>query len=330
MSQKTADIQHVFDAHASDIEAVERVMREMFTGTASIIPAVGNYLIGSGGKRIRPLFLLLSAALAGYREGDAHIRLGAVIEWIHTASLLHDDVVDGAESRRGKSSANATWGNQVVILVGDFMYSTALKMAVTFRDHQINESLSHATSMMTDGELKQLEMARDTGITEDEYFQIISAKTGALISSATQIGAVLGGADAERQAALTLYGLAVGNAFQVADDILDYRADAVALGKKLGKDLEEGKVTLPLIYLLRSASEAERVEITRIVEREELAADDLGRIMELMSAHGSIEEAEARAARMVDEAKERLLVFADCEARRHLYEIADYALMRKR
>jgi octaprenyl-diphosphate synthase len=322
------DIKKVFEAHEEEMRLVEEHLRDMFKSDAFYIPLIGRHILESGGKRLRPLFLLLSARLAGYGGSD-HAALASVIEAIHTASLLHDDVVDGAELRRGKPAANAVWGNQLVILVGDFLYSNALRRAVSFKSQRIMEALSRATTRMTEGELLQLQKSNDTGISEEEYIEIISAKTGGLIAAACRIGAILGGCPQAREEALAGFGMKAGIAFQMADDILDYMADGDDLGKKLGKDLEEGKITLPIIRLLRSVSDAEKEEIKRMIDKG-LSEDGLDRMIELFRRYSALDEALLRAKGLVEEAREHLLVFPRSPERDALFEVAGYALQREK
>jgi|Deesub1362A_J573_1020465.scaffolds.fasta_scaffold00004_432 octaprenyl-diphosphate synthase len=320
------DIKNVFDAHEEELRLVEEHLRDMFKSDVFLIPLVGRHLLDSGGKRIRPLFLLSSARLAGYK-GENHIALASVIETVHTASLLHDDVVDGAELRRGKPVAHSIWGNQVVILVGDFLYSKALKHAVSFKSQQIMEALSSATTSMTEGELLQLQKSGDVSITEEEYLKIISSKTGVLISAACRIGGILGDVSPEKEQALAEFGLKAGIAFQMADDILDYMADEGDLGKRLGKDLEEGKITLPLICLLKAVSGAEREEIKGMIEHG-LSDDSLHRILDLFKLYNVLEESVSRAKKLVEDAKAELSVFPPSAERDEMFAIAEYALQR--
>jgi octaprenyl-diphosphate synthase len=275
---------------------------------------------------MRPLFHLISADLAGYR-GNAHIDIAGIIESIHTASLLHDDVVDMAEVRRGNPTANSLWGNQIVVLVGDFLYSNALKTAVMQKNQRIMEILSGATTRMTEGELLQLNRIGNPDITEQEYLEIISAKTGTLISAACRLGAVLAELPEEQENALADFGMKTGMVFQMADDILDYMADENALGKKLCKDLEEGKITLPLLYLLTAAGEDERTEIKKIIM--DFSDEGLSRIMMLLKEHSSIELSLKKAQALADEAKSRLSVFPDSQAKDALLVIAEYSLHRE-
>jgi octaprenyl-diphosphate synthase len=318
-------LQDVFDLYEDRLQLVEDRIRDLFSNRAAVIPLIGSYILSSGGKRMRPLFHLISADLSEY-TGEAHIDIAGIIESIHTASLLHDDVVDTAEVRRGKPTANSIWGNQVVVLVGDFLYSNALRNAVMQKNQRIMETLSDATTRMTEGELLQLNRISDPDITEDEYREIISAKTGALISAACRIGALLGGVSREKEEALAAFGMKTGVAFQMADDILDYMAEEGELGKKLCKDLEEGKITLPLLFLLRTAHEDEVSEIKNVIR--DFSEAGLQRIMVLLKKYNSIEASFEKALALVEEAKQELSVFPDNQAKSALLTIADYSLRR--
>jgi octaprenyl-diphosphate synthase len=320
-------LQDVFDLYEDRLQLVEDRIRDLFSNRAAIIPLIGSYILSSGGKRMRPLFHLISADLSEY-TGEAHIDIAGIIESIHTASLLHDDVVDTAEVRRGKPTANSIWGNQVVVLVGDFLYSNALRNAVMQKNQRIMETLSDATTRMTEGELLQLNRISDPDITEDEYREIIAAKTGALISAACRIGALLGGVSREKEEALAAFGMKTGVAFQMADDILDYMAEEGELGKKLCKDLEEGKITLPLLFLLRTANEDEVSEVKNVIR--DFSEAGLQRIMVLLRKYNSIEASFEKALALVEEAKQELSVFPDNQAKSALLTIADYSLLREK
>jgi len=320
------NLQEIFNLYEEKLQAVELNLKELFRNKIPFIPLIGNYIISSGGKRMRPLFHLISADLAGY-SGSAHIDIAGIIESIHTASLLHDDVVDMAEIRRGNPTANSIWGNQIVVLVGDFLYSNALKTAVMQNNQRIMEILSGATTRMTEGELLQLNRIGNPDITEQEYLEIISSKTGALISAACRLGAVLAGLPEEQESALADFGMKTGMVFQMADDILDYMADENALGKKLCKDLEEGKITLPLLYLLTAAREDEQNEIKKIIT--DFSNEGLSRILMLLKKYRSIELSLKKAQSLADEAKSRLSVFPDSQAKDALLVIAEYSLHRE-
>ena len=290
---------------------------------------IGEHILGGGGKRLRPLFLLLSADLASYK-GEKRVVLASIIEAVHTASLLHDDVVDSAELRRGKQTAHMMWGNQIVILAGDFLYSNALRLAVLQQNQRVMEALSEATTRMTEGEILQLTRVADPDITEEEYYKIISAKTGALISAACRIGGILGGLPLEQENALGLFGMKTGIVFQMMDDILDYMADEKGLGKKLGKDLLEGKITLPLIYLLDVASGEEKAEIKGITKHGVSGEKELKRILHLFAKYRVIDESLRIARGLVSEAKRELDVFPPSPERHALQAMSDHALARDR
>jgi octaprenyl-diphosphate synthase len=323
------NFKNIFSTYGNDLKLVENYLKEIFSSDAPLLPLIGAHITGGGGKRLRPLFLLMSADLACY-NGENRIVIASIIEAIHTASLLHDDVVDGAELRRGKRAAHKVWGNQIVILVGDFLYSNALRLAVLQRNQKVMETLSEATTMMTEGEILQLNRVADTGITKEEYFRIISAKTGALISAACRIGGILGGLSQEKEDALARFGMKTGIAFQMVDDILDYMADEKGLGKRLGKDLQEGKITLPLIHLLDVASTEEKREIRKIAENGLSDGNDMKRILHLFEKYSAAEESLRIAGNMVRDAKDELGVFPPSPERDALLGISDYALERDR
>ncbi len=329
------NVQDIFQTYAPELRQVEVELTNVFASNVPLIPMVGQHILGSGGKRMRPLFLLLSADLCGY-SGRNRALLGAVIEAIHTASLLHDDVIDGAQTRRGKTASHVLWGNHMVILLGDYLYSNALRIAVDQKNQKVVEALSEATTRMSEAEILQLNKTGDPAITEQEYFQIISGKTGILISAACRIGGALAGVPEEQEMALRDFGLKAGIAFQLADDVLDYVAQPDALGKKLGMDLEEGKITMPLIHLLRDASAEERDEIVGII-RHALSDDAeqtgnghyLTRITDLYERYDSIEKSMKTARGLVDAARKALGVFPDSPGKEALLVMAEYSMQRK-
>jgi octaprenyl-diphosphate synthase len=332
-------VKETFSRFADELKRVDSALLDLFRSDAVLIPAIGRHILGSGGKRIRPLFLLLSADLCGYTKPD-RVLLAAIIEAIHTASLLHDDVIDGAETRRGRPASHALWGNQIVVLVGDFLYATALKHAVAQRNQKVMEALSGATSRMTEGEILQLHKTGDPDITEKEYFDIISAKTGVLISAACRIGAILANQTEDREQALSRFGMKTGVAFQLADDVLDYVANQENLGKQLGKDMEEGKITMPLIHLLKVASEGEKSEIRALIKECGARHDDgdprnngnvrLSRLTDLFEKYEAIEASMSSARALVEEAKSELDIFPLSREKDALLAMADYAMARDR
>lgn len=319
--------QSLSEHYKHDLTLVEQELLSLFKSDVPLLPLLGRYIVEGGGKRIRPLFLIVSSELAGFKSIE-RVRLAAIIESIHTASLLHDDVIDNANLRRGKKAAHHIWGNQAVILVGDFLYSNALKHAVSFKNQEIMEALSETTTAMTEGELFQLSKIADPDITEEDYLRIISAKTGALISSACRIGGILGNLPQEKKDALSRFGLKAGMAFQMSDDILDYTSDEKEFGKNLGKDIEEGKITLPLIYLIKRANREELMRVNNILKNGP-EDGDLQWLIEKLRSYDSINKALSRAKTMVEEAKAELSLFPESQALRELYFLADYSIMRR-
>ena len=267
------DIQGVYALVAEDLSATNRLIEERLSSPVALINTLGRHIIQGGGKRLRPVVLLLSARACGY-PGAHHPVLAAVIEFIHTATLLHDDVVDASELRRGRETANALWGNEASVLVGDFLYSRAFQMMVGVRSLRVLEILADATNTIAQGEVMQLMNCHDPDTTEQGYLQVIRYKTAKLFEAAAQLGAVLAGSAPEQEQALASYGMHLGMAYQLVDDVLDYRSSTAETGKNLGDDLAEGKPTLPLIYAMRHGTREEGALIRRAIEhggREQMA-----------------------------------------------------------
>jgi|WetSurMetagenome_2_1015567.scaffolds.fasta_scaffold01254_20 octaprenyl-diphosphate synthase len=334
---KTEDI---FVQYEPELKELESGLLSIFDCSSELVPLIGKHIMDGGGKRMRPLFLLMAADMCGYKGSD-RIFYGSIIEAIHTASLLHDDVIDEAETRRGKESAHRIWGNRVVVLAGDYLYSNCIRIAAAKNNRKIIETLSEATTRMSEGEILQLHKTGDPTITLDEYYTIISAKTGVLISAACRIGAILAGQPDDREAALAEFGLKTGIAFQLADDILDYVAMQDDLGKKLGKDLEEGKITMPMIHLLSAAPGPERLEVIRIIEetvtigkRKVISGRgkeaNLRKIISLFSKYNAIEESFDIARGLVKEAAASLCSFPDSDGKKAILAMADYTLQRNK
>ncbi len=325
------DFKSLYAMYESDLKEVERSLLDLFQSNASLIPAIGQYIVTGGGKRIRPLFLLASTDIFGYKEKN-RIELASIIEAIHTASLIHDDIVDSAQVRRGQPTANSLWNNQIVVLVGDFLYSNALKAAVFQKNQLIMEHLSRATTRMTEGELLQLSRISDPAISEDDYLNIISGKTGALISAACSLGAIASGANTAQIEALAAFGMKTGMAFQMADDILDYAADETDFGKNLGKDLEEGKITLPIIELLAAADESEGKELRNIISPDKNAepGSELNRVFELFKKYDTINVSMNKASQLIEDAKNELKIFNKSSGIDTLTVLAEYALAREK
>ncbi|MEW6602547.1 MAG: polyprenyl synthetase family protein [Nitrospirota bacterium] len=322
-------IDQIWEYYKEDLKAAEDRMSEILATVAPAVSVVGRHISSAGGKRIRPFLAILSSRLLGFR-GDEVSTLASSVEFIHAASLIHDDVVDGAGIRRGKPSAHSIWGNQVVVLVGDFLYANALRLANLLERQKIMDALCTATARMSEGELVQLSKQGNPDMTEEDYLKIIQGKTAILMSAACKGGAVLGNATQTQEDALASFGLKFGFAFQMADDILDYRAEEKVFGKNLGKDLEEGKVTLPLIHLLRDADETETARIKEIISAKGITERDLADVQDMFNRHGSIEKSYEKARAMIDGAKAELDIFGDSMEKSSLLTIADYVLTRKK
>ncbi len=322
-------LQDVLKEYKSDMERMEHRIHESLGTDVPLIQQVSKYILGAGGKRFRPLLHLLSARLCGYREHNAEYLLGSVVEYIHTASLLHDDVVDEAKIRRGRSSANSLWGNQASILVGDYLYSKALYHAVRLQNQRVMDVLSETTTTMSEGEVLQLMQIQNADISEADYFRLVECKTGVLISASCRLGAIISKAPLSQEDALTAYGKKLGLAFQITDDTLDYAADQRQLGEVLGKDLDEGKVTLPLISLIRKADPEEKERIRGILHADTVSESDLIYTLGLMEKYGAVDEALGVAQSLSSESKAALAVFPDSMPRQALMSLADYVVQRE-
>ena len=287
---------------------------------------IGHYIVESGGKRLRPLLVLLAANAAGYK-GDKHIPLAAIIEFIHTATLLHDDVVDNSDLRRGKDTANAKWGNAPSVLVGDFLYSRAFQVLVEIGSMPIMEVISNATNVIAEGEVLQLLNTKNPDTTEDAYMQVILGKTAMLFEAATETGAILADANPAEREGLRLYGLHLGTAFQLIDDVMDYLSTAEEMGKNVGDDLAEGKATLPLIHAMRAGNDEQRKLVRQAIRKGGL--DDLQPIMDIVKETGAIEYTQEKAQGEADKAIAALDALADTSFKETLIQIANLAVKRK-
>lgn len=313
----------------SDMSLVEQQFKHDLASEVVLISKVGEYVLASGGKRMRPMLVLLAARLTGY-QGDQHIGVASVVEFIHTATLLHDDVVDSASLRRGEASANAVWGNEASVLVGDFLFSKSFSLMVRTGSLAILQALSDATTMMAEGEVLQLISTCDLDLSEEQYMQVVRDKTAVLIAAACRCGAVLSAVDEQQEQALNDFGMHLGIAFQFMDDALDYVADQAEFGKACGQDLEEGKMTLPLIETLRNCSSDERDQVAAIVEKEQLNDDDFASVLGLINRYNGIDYTRQRARELVESAKNCLAIFPDCEVRQALHVLADYVVSRSK
>ncbi len=292
-----------------------------------MIPAIGHYIVGAGGKRLRPLLCLLSARLFG-RAGGREIPMAVVVEFIHTASLLHDDVVDSAGERRGAPSANGVWGNQASVLVGDYLFSRAFQMMVADGDSRMLKLMADVTNALAEGEVLQLSRTFHLEMDERECLEVIERKTAVLFRAAAEVGAHVAGASEDEVAAMADYGMCLGVAFQLMDDALDYRADAAEAGKPVGHDLEEGKITLPLIHAMRKDPEL-AARVAAIAERDGVyEAGEREWIRERVCALGGDEHAMRRAADYAERAKSRLPAGVDTEVHGLLGELADFSARR--
>lgn len=312
-----------------ELKSVEMQFRKDLESNVPLIRKVGEYVLSSGGKRIRPAMLLLAANICNY-EGGRHVPLASVVEFIHTATLLHDDVVDSANMRRGLASANTLWGNEASVLVGDFLFSKSFSLMVADGDLNVLRVLSAATTRIAEGEVLQLICTSDADMTEERYLEVVLCKTAVLLAAACQAGAIIAGADAGKEAALAAFGQDLGVAFQLMDDTLDYIADEKDFGKSIGHDLEEGKVTLPLIHTLGCCSADERAFISDTILKEELEESDFERVFELVRHYGGIDYTVARAREYVLSAKAQLDIFDDSPVRSALFELADYVVAREK
>ena len=310
---------------AADLRAVDAVIRERLGSEVVLIRQVAEYIISSGGKRLRPALVLLSAGACGY-TGRAHHDLAAVVEFIHTATLLHDDVVDDSSMRRGRATANSAFGNPASVLVGDFLYSRAFQMMVGVRSMRVMEVLADATNTIAEGEVLQLMNIQNLAVTEAEYLRVVRSKTAKLFEAASRLGAILAGVASDMEEALAGYGMHIGTAFQLVDDILDYSGELEHTGKNLGDDLAEGKMTLPLIYAMRHASPAQQELIRRAVSVPEQA--DLEPVVAAIRACGALDYARARATEEANRATSLLGTLPNSKYGDCLLELATFAVSR--
>ncbi|MDB4521905.1 octaprenyl diphosphate synthase [Gammaproteobacteria bacterium] len=323
-------------AAGSDFDAVQLLLKEessavdalilhRLSSDVVLINQLGAYIINSGGKRLRPMIVLLSALACGYR-GDRHILLAAVIEFIHTATLLHDDVVDSSDLRRGKATANDIWGNEASVLVGDFLYSRSFEMMVEAGNMRVMDILSHTTNNIAEGEVMQLLNINEPDISEQRYDEVIRAKTAILFEAAARIGAVITEQDDEIEQALASYGQHLGVAFQLVDDLLDYSSSSEALGKNIGDDLAEGKPTLPLIHAMQNASAPDQELLAEAIRSGGL--EKINEVISIIESTGSLEYTSQRASAEADLAKKVLSVLPDSVYKDAMMTLADFSVQR--
>ncbi len=319
MTTNTPSVASPLDVIQPDMQQVDRVIHERLTTGVPLVREVAQYIITAGGKRLRPALLLLVAGALGNRNPHRHT-LAAVVEFIHTATLLHDDVVDESTLRRGRETANERFGNAASVLVGDFLYSRAFQMMVDVNNIRVMQVLSDATNIIAEGEVLQLMNMHDASLDEAGYLRVIRSKTAKLFEASARLAAILHGADEATEEACATYGQALGTAFQVIDDVLDYEGNAAELGKNLGDDLREGKVTLPVICALRRANDEQRQKITQAIEQG--SADHLEEILAIIRSTGALEAARASALEEANRAIDAIRSLPDNKYRSSLLQLA--------
>jgi octaprenyl-diphosphate synthase len=323
---KSLSLPPLLSAVAGDMQRVDALIRQRLDSDVVLVRQVAEHIVAGGGKRLRPALHLIASAAAGYR-GEQRFELAAVIEFIHTATLLHDDVVDESELRRGRETANAAFGNAASVLVGDFLYSRAFQMMVTVNNMRVMEVMAEATNTIAEGEVLQLLNVNDPGVDEARYLEVIHRKTAKLFEAAARLAGVMAGVAPEVEAGLADYGMHLGTAFQLIDDVLDYSGDAGSIGKNIGDDLAEGKPTLPLIHAMRTGTPAQAALVRgAILEggRGEFAA-----VVAAIQATGALDYARAAARREADAARAAIRGLPESAAKGTLLELADYAVVRE-
>ena len=325
-ASRPADFTQVRDLASADMQRVDALIRQRLSSDVVLINQIADHIIASGGKRLRPMLHVLAAGAAGYR-GDQHTKLAAIIEFIHTSTLLHDDVVDESDLRRGRKTANALWGNAASVLVGDFLYSRSFQLMVELDDMRIMRILADTTNTIAEGEVLQLLNIGNADVNEAAYLAVIERKTAVLFAAATELGGIVGGLPENQIAALREYGMQLGYAFQIADDLLDYVSDADTLGKNIGDDLAEGKPTLPVIYALEKSSPEQAQSLRHAIEHGGL--DSLDRIIAAIRDSGALDRTHQRAVFHADAACDALEALPDSVHRDALLALAAYAVERK-
>ncbi len=318
-------LEAIYALIAAEREAVDREIRAKLKSEIALINQLGAYIINSGGKRLRPVIVLLASKAFGY-EGRAHVKLAAIVEFIHTATLLHDDVVDASEMRRGVTTANALWGNESSVLVGDFLYSRAFEMMVEVGNMRVMDILATTTNTIAEGEVMQLLNCNDPDITEASYLDVIRSKTAQLFAASAQLGAVISGQTPATEAAMAAYGMHLGTAFQLIDDVLDYQADAQALGKNIGDDLAEGKPTLPLIHAMREGTPTHKQLLREAIKNGGL--DRIDAVIAAIESTGSIAYTARQAEDEARRAQQALAAIPDSPYKQSLLDLAHFSVHR--
>ncbi len=312
---------------ADDIIRVNRLIVEKMESRAPLIPQLAGHIVAAGGKRLRPMLTLAASRLCGY-EGERHIALATCVEFIHTATLLHDDVVDESMLRRGQESANALWGNEASVLVGDFLFSRAFQLMVSDGSLKVLKILSDASAIIAEGEVLQLLTTNDTETSEEAYLEVIRSKTATLFAAAAKIGAVVAERPKAEEEALESYGMNLGIAFQLVDDALDYSADQAKLGKTVGDDFREGKISLPVVLAWRRGNDKEREFWRQTLEHQEQKECDLENAISLMEKHGALRDTIERARHYGSIARDALGIFSDSETKTAMSEAIDFSIER--
>jgi len=310
---------------AADLRAVDEVIRARLDSEVILVRQVAEYIVGGGGKRLRPALLILSARAFGY-QGERHHELAAVVEFIHTATLLHDDVVDESVMRRGRATANSLFGNAAAVLVGDFLYSRAFQVMVGADSMRVMHVLADATNVIAEGEVMQLMNCHNPDVDERGYLEVIRCKTAKLFEAATRLGAILGGAPRAQEDAIAAYGMHLGTAFQLIDDVLDYSGDEAVIGKNVGDDLAEGKPTLPLIYAIRRGTPEQAKRVREAIGRG--GREDLAAVIEAVAATGALDYAREQALAESRAARAALEPLPHSACRDYLLQLADFAVTR--
>jgi octaprenyl-diphosphate synthase len=311
-----------------DLAEIEQALKDNLNPYLDLVTQVASHILFSGGKRLRPLLMVLSARICGY-AGDYDKPFSTSLEYLHTATLLHDDLVDGASLRRGRPVAHTQWDNSIVVLVGDFLLARALSISAGTDNVKIIKVLAKLTEDMSQGEVHQLMRKGDVDLKESEYLEVITRKTAVLFEAACRTSAMLAGAPSEKETALATYGFNLGIAFQMADDLFDYTLDTRSLGKEVGTDLREGKLTLPVIYALKQADPQDRNQMVATIRDTDFSVEQFEALVELLKKYGGVSYAEREAAAYIGKAKAALSVFEPSETRDVLLDVADYALARR-
>ena len=328
-SSAPAELARIFEPIQAQLEEVEEAYAKHIQSRVDLIPQIGRYIQSSGGKRVRPAVLLMAARLGGY-EGEQAVNYASVVEFIHTATLVHDDIIDDADLRRGKLAVHSRWGNDITVLLGDYLYIKSMGMALSYDSLELVRLLCDVTLRMIEGELYQLTKTGDVDISEDDHFEIIRRKTAFLFGGCAEIGGMLGEVNPDERTALREYGFNLGVAFQLVDDLLDYTADKTALGKPIGGDLREGKVTLPAILLLQRDGGRSSELIRSVVNDRSITPELWCELQELLREHRAVEHAYDRAVEYASSAKQYLEVFPPSPERDALAALPDYVLARDR